>query len=99
MVQDFKFSWFLPNDAPIVDWYDLTDELFGGSALPYEIYLGEIDYHAREADILQLATTMEAKEYTFGTVDSFVKSFRVYVTNTSVDVSTADNYYTELKNW
>jgi len=97
ITQEFKIQWFLPRSSPIYQYIEISDELFGQSAVPYYLYLSDVDYYAQEDTILALLRHMEAQDYTSGNVTCVTREYKEYYSNHSNVPANAGEYYTGLK--
>lgn len=97
ITQEFKIQWFLPSSSPIYQYIDISDELLGQSAVPYYLYLSDVDYYAEEDTILELLIHMEAQDYTSGNVTSVTRKYKEYYSKDANVPTNVGEYYTGLK--
>lgn len=77
---NFKIEWFTPDNSFMQDVYDVRDEFFAGTNLPYGVYFQasdpEADYFANRAGLEAAAAAMRADRWTLdGSVSAWYTDF------------------------
>eukprot|EP01065_Artemidia_motanka_P020387 TRINITY_DN243_c0_g1_i1.p1 TRINITY_DN243_c0_g1~~TRINITY_DN243_c0_g1_i1.p1 ORF type:complete len:919 (+),score=291.71 TRINITY_DN243_c0_g1_i1:48-2804(+) len=97
---DFDYEWFVASDSSLQDTFDVRDQHFKGSNLPFDIYTGVADYSSQENQrlMLNLEAAVQANSWVLaGSVHSWHDSLREANGITGTSVIPSAQFFTLLR--
>eukprot|EP01062_Namystynia_karyoxenos_P053405 TRINITY_DN4323_c0_g1_i1.p1 TRINITY_DN4323_c0_g1~~TRINITY_DN4323_c0_g1_i1.p1 ORF type:complete len:947 (+),score=373.46 TRINITY_DN4323_c0_g1_i1:83-2923(+) len=97
---DFDFEWFVPKDSELQDTFAMRDRHFVSRNLPFEVYTGDVAYHAEavQRQLMDLEAAVAANDRVQpDTLSSWYEAFRSSLGTPAGSVVPAAGFYASLR--